>query len=155
MMCLSSIASESCCFDGKLIYRIGWCVEGIEMFVLDRARIETGHTKAKSSPQRWRVRSSTSVWGHIRYIQWDCECVPPGPSIVISESQLRHIHLHSVTRLHQEVCRRSAVSFHRCINITAIFLNCHLFFGRKVIPAEQTKIICPRSDELWPAERIS
>lgn len=125
------------------------------MFVSDRSRIEIGHVKVKSSPQRWGFRGSTSVWGHIRCFQWDCECVPPGPSIVISESRLRHIHLHTVTRLHREVCRRSAVSFHRRINITAVFLNRHLFFGRMVIPAEQTEIICPRWDELGPGEKTS
>lgn len=106
----------------------------------------------KASPQRWRFRSSTSVWGHIRCLQWGCGCVPPGPGIVI---RLRHLHLHTVTRLHREVCRGSAVSFRRRINITAIFLNRHLFFGRVVIPAEQTRIIRPRWDELGPGEKTS
>lgn len=110
------------------------------MFVSDRTRMEIGHIKVRSCPQRWSFRSSTSVWGHIRCFQWDWEGVPPGPSIV---------------RAGSDVCRGSAVSFHRRINRTAIFLNRHLFFGRMVIPAEQTDIICPCRDELGPGEKTS
>lgn len=127
------------------------------MFVSDRTRIEIGHIKVDPSPQRWRFRSSTSVWGHIRCFQWDCECVPPGPSIVISERRLRHIHLHTVTRLHGEVCRRSAVSFRRRINITAIFLNRHLFFGRMVNPSwrNQNNLPTRRWARTWRKEEIN